>query len=254
MKKLLFAVIILLACCGCEKDDADLTNPTSKISFVTSRKVGGTIAVTFDENELPAKVIGAIPIHEEAIDMDGGIFMAGVVEVTYELTAQTVIIEGDFTGLRCSENDLTSLDVSQCPHLSYLDCGSNELTVLDLSKNVELKNIACCHNKLATLDVSKNSELEILACYNNQLTVLDLSNNKKLLSLSCYLNDIKADNMLKLTNSLRQIPLDEPIDPWVYYSARRLYLYVASAEEGNELPEAAIKIAEDKNWEVYRQQ
>ena len=60
--------------------------------------------------------------------------------------------------------------------------------------------------------------------------------------------------MLKLTNSLRQIPLDEPIDPWVYYSARRLYLYVASAEEGNELPEAAIKIAEDKNWEVYRQQ
>ncbi|KAK3582200.1 hypothetical protein CHS0354_023736 [Potamilus streckersoni] len=90
--------------------------------------------------------------------------------------------------LDCSNNQLSTLDVSKNVALRYLDCYSNLLTSLDVSKNVLLRELLCQYNQLGTLNVSKNVALTELACNYNQLTTLDVSENVLLTSLVCYSN------------------------------------------------------------------
>jgi len=85
----------------------------------------------------------------------------------------------DFTALttlRCYENQLTSLDVSNNPALNYLLCYSNQLTSLDFSNNTALTILNCFNNQLTSLDVSNNIALNYLLCDYNQLTSLDVRN------------------------------------------------------------------------------
>jgi hypothetical protein len=73
-------------------------------------------------------------------------------------------------GLNCSNNQLTSLDVSKNNALNTLVCSNNQLTSLDVSKSASLYRLDCSNNQLTTLDVSQNTRLIELSCYDNQLT------------------------------------------------------------------------------------
>ena len=86
---------------------------------------------------------------------------------------------GDLT---CSNNQLTSLDVTGCASLTRLSCAGNQLSSLDVSNNTALEGLYCNENQLTTLDVSKNTELKTLACGKNKLSNLDISKNIKLFS------------------------------------------------------------------------
>ena len=66
--------------------------------------------------------------------------------------------------LRCKNNQLTSLDLSQNTVLEGLDCSSNKLTSLDLSQNTVLEELDCYKNQLTSLDLSQNIVLEALFC------------------------------------------------------------------------------------------
>ncbi|MBA7524899.1 hypothetical protein ES705_17044 [subsurface metagenome] len=77
-------------------------------------------------------------------------------------------------GLDCSNNQLTTLDVSNNTALKLLICRFNQLTTLDV--NTDLGQLICSNNQLTTLDVSNNTYLTLLDCSNNQLTTLDVSN------------------------------------------------------------------------------
>lgn len=77
--------------------------------------------------------------------------------------------------LSCSDNQLTSLDVSRNSALQWLSCYKNKLTSLDVSKNTNLTLLYCDSNQLTSLDVSQNNKLEKLYCSENQLTSLKLS-------------------------------------------------------------------------------
>ena len=94
--------------------------------------------------------------------------------------------------LDCSENQLTSLDVSKNTELTYLYCFNNQLTELDVSQNKALKTLDCSDNQLTELDVLRHTELGSLVCSNNQLTSLDVSQNTKLWSLNCSPPDSAA--------------------------------------------------------------
>ena len=96
----------------------------------------------------------------------------------------------NLTKLKCSENQLTELDVSQNKELEYLDCVGNQLTELDVSQNPALKYLHCSDNQLTELDVRSNTALERLLCQKNQLTSLDVSQNTNLVRLSCSDNKI----------------------------------------------------------------
>ena len=61
------------------------------------------------------------------------------------------------------------------PNLKRLLCSENNLTSLDVSKNIALKVLWCEKNNLTSLDVSKNTALTVLDCHQNSLTSLDVS-------------------------------------------------------------------------------
>lgn len=241
-----------------------------QITLTTNKKIGETIVLRFSKDNVPTEVIGAKKTNEEYVYMEGGFFEAGVMDVTYTLTAQTVILKSDIVRLRCWDNDLTGLDVSKCPNLTLLQCDGNQLTQLNISNNPELiiltcndnqltqldvtKNakliyLDCARNNLTTLDVSKNTELGVFSCANNKLTSLDISNNKLIYNLDCSNNRIKAAEMSKIIKSLRDWKYATIIYPWALITDHAtLYAVSDNSTEGNEISEEDVKIAQDKNW------
>ena len=101
--------------------------------------------------------------------------------------------------LRCTDNQLTALDVSENTALTKLNCCFNKLTSLDVSKNTALTILECNANRLTALDVSKNTALTELNCSINELTALDVSKNTALISLSCVCNQLTSLDVSKNT-------------------------------------------------------
>jgi len=97
--------------------------------------------------------------------------------------------------LECSNNQLTSLDISKNTNLIFLYCGLNQLTSLDISKNTAIQELWCGDNPITNLDVSKNTALEWLYCNNSQLTSLDVSKNTALKCLYCHENQMTSLNV-----------------------------------------------------------
>ena len=160
---------------------------TNVITFTTAKEVGKKISLFM-------KYSGAAPTLSGAT----GTPKSGKT-LSYTLTSQTVTIQGDVTVLLCSENQLTTLDVSKNTALTTLDCSKNQLTALAVSQNIALKWLSCSYNQLTTLDVSKNTALTRLDCRKNPLTALDVSKNTKLKYLFCSKNQLTALDVSKNT-------------------------------------------------------
>ena len=112
------------------------------------------------------------------------------------------------TKLDCSNNQLTSLDVSKNTALTELDCAGNLLTSLDVSKNTALENLSCSNNQLTSLNVSENTILTSLSCNVNKLNSLDMSACAALKSLECSGNLLTTLNISKNTE-LEQLYCNE---------------------------------------------
>ena len=112
----------------------------------------------------------------------------------------------NLTNLNCSDNPLTSLDVSVFPELIELNCAncfnkssqsrSYENGVLDLSANTKLQALSCGNNGLREL-ILPDSPLKNIYCNNNQLKSLDLSKNESLEFVNCEYNQIEEIDLSK---------------------------------------------------------
>ncbi len=102
--------------------------------------------------------------------------------------------------LYCDDNQLTSLDISDCSLLIDILCNNNQLTSLDISNNPMLWILNCANNRLTSLDVSSNVGLADLDCSGNLLTKLDISNNRRLMTwlYGDYQGCISIQNMPSL--------------------------------------------------------
>ncbi len=83
--------------------------------------------------------------------------------------------------------------------LMYLYCSDNQLTSLDVSKNVALRELDCSNNKLTSLSTANNTVLQELNCSNNQISSLSLYNNTALTDLNCSNNQISSLSITKST-------------------------------------------------------
>lgn len=122
--------------------------------------------------------------------------------------------------LDCSNNYLTSLDLSECAKLVYLnfsynqietlnlsgciilgslDCSFNQLDILNLPELSMLTRLDCSVNQLVTLNLSGLSVLENLDCSNNQLTTLNAVDYTTLKELQCARNNLTILNVLGCT-------------------------------------------------------
>ena len=98
------------------------------------------------------------------------------------------------SSLYCNDNDLTYLNVS-IPNLSRLECHYNDLTTLDLSNTPELKNLNAEVNDFTTIDFSANIKLEELNIRQNDLKTLELPTNTLLKVLDCEFNRLTNINV-----------------------------------------------------------
>lgn len=99
------------------------------------------------------------------------------------------------TNLRCDSNQLTFLNLSGNPNLTFVTCRFNDLATLNVSSNSNLVQILADGNDLTTLDLPNHPNLETLWISNNDLTSLDLSNCPNLQELSCQNNLLTSLNL-----------------------------------------------------------
>lgn len=71
------------------------------------------------------------------------------------------------------------------PNLKILDCSNNNISSLDVSKNTYLKTLECWSNNISVLDLSQNTSLVELTCHGNPIKSLDLRNCKSLRNVLC---------------------------------------------------------------------
>lgn len=94
--------------------------------------------------------------------------------------------------LRISHNQLTSLDVSSNPDIIELVCSNNQLTNIDVTNNLNLDYLDIKGNYISSLDISGNSYLRYVICSDNQLTSLDFSANPNIIHLKCLNNELTS--------------------------------------------------------------
>jgi hypothetical protein len=172
-------------------------------------------------------------------------------------SAHTITITGkNITHLRCSNEQLTNLDVSKNPALRDLDCNNNQLTGLDMRKNTVLLSLNCLGNSLTSLDVSKNTALTYLHVSWNQLTSLDVRKNKKLTGLFFGANELTSldvsENkaLIHLDCSYNQFSVDALNALMGTLSTHNAFKIIwIGNNPGTDACDQSI--AKDKGWNVY---
>ena len=158
------------------------------------------------------------------------------------LTSLDVSKNTKLVALYCSNNKITSLNLTKNTALKTLDCSNNTLGSLDVSKNTALTKLYCASCGLNTLDVSKNTALTDLSCLGNNLTALNLTNNKALNTIQVHLNSIKGTNMDALVASL---PKNNTTPLY------KFYVYYKHSTEGNVFTKAQATAAKARGWQPY---
>ena len=89
--------------------------------------------------------------------------------------------------INCSNNSLTTIDLTGLTALEYLNCSYNTSTLatLDVTDLTNLEEMDCSNNPLTALDVTDLASLQILNCSGNNFTYLSVSGLTNLQSLTC---------------------------------------------------------------------
>ena len=124
--------------------------------------------------------------------------------------------------LRCYQNQLTSIDISQNGYLENINCVYNSLSTLNVSQNPLLVTIWAYENNIKSIDVTQNPLLDILWLYGNHLTEINLTQNFNLKDVALSYNQLSnldisqnlslealqvSDNLLTSLNVSQQLNL-----------------------------------------------
>lgn len=179
------------------------------ISFVAITVATNAQNVTIPDANFKAYLVGNISINtnadteiqvSEAQAYSGGINCSGFsIANLGGIESFISLIE-----LNCSNNQLTTLDVSSNTLLTNLNFGSNQISTVNLSSNALISYLYCDNNLLETIDVSALSDLVYLSMYSNNLVSIDLTQNSFLTHLWCMFNPLEA---LDLSQNLNFIML-----------------------------------------------
>lgn len=122
-----------------------------------------------------------------------------------------------FTNLQtlwCTNNELTSLDLSGLANLKSLRCYANQLASLNVSGLTSLQTLECNDNQLVSLDLSGLTNLQSLQCNSNELVSLNLSDQMSFQSLQCISNQLIS---LFIKNGRNETTLEFSSNPNLAY-------------------------------------
>lgn len=91
------------------------------------------------------------------------------------------------TNLFLTSNNLTSINITKNPRLSELNIASNKISVLDISQNTRLTYLNIGYNKISQLDITKSNLLDTFMIQGNPINTIDVSKTK-------YLRQFVIDN------------------------------------------------------------
>lgn len=152
-----------------------------------------------------------------------------------------------FTGitwLKCSNNNLTTLDVSNNSSLTIVDAFFNQLSSVILNNN-SLDNVQLSNNNLTTIDVSTSINITALSLNDNPISVIDVSNNLSLTLLgisntSISQVDLSNHNAFQrlfasntLIDSLNLIANQNLNTLWIFNNQNLNYLNVKNGNNTN---------------------
>lgn len=101
---------------------------------------------------------------------------------------QDLTIYGNIAVLECSNNQLTTLDVTALPALTHLISRKNYIQEMDLSCNPELRLVYVQDSPLESLDLAGNPRIDSVIVTNNRLNTLKLASHPSLEVLVCSTN------------------------------------------------------------------
>ena len=150
-----------------------------------------------------AEAVNTLALNNKGINslqgIEGFVNVTSIVCSNNNLTSLNLSSNTALQTLDCSNNNLSSIDISNNTSLTYLIAINSQLTSLDISSNTLLTYLSVPFNQLTNLNVSNNTVLETMYVHSNELTSLDVSNLSLLQTLYCYSNDITNLNVSNAT-------------------------------------------------------
>lgn len=184
MKKILFVLPILTVCfASCEKDKGTEAGGVTEDGIIIFKDQNFLNAL-LDIDGIDANRDGQISVDEASKVTELDVCDCAIKDMS-EIKYFTSLAELD-----CSENLITTLDLSGNPKLESLSCYYNLLTDLNVSGNAKLTYLECDENNLTRLDVSKCPYLTELRFAINQISTIDVSNNPELIGIFCDTNPL----------------------------------------------------------------
>ena len=196
------------------------------------------------DSNLPGYLTGVVYIGEETFPDDT--FRSWVLQQSYGQDYLLTAAEMDgIKSLYVNNKQIADLTgIENFTKLTILNCSQNQLTTLDVTRLTNLTQLSCAQNKLEALDLSQNTALVSLNCSQNQLKQLDLSSNNKLNTVQCY------SNMLKPIHIKDLIDQHLPDRTGNALEGTLRILDCDDENEGNDLTNVDITLATNKNWKV----
>lgn len=160
----------------------------------------------------------------------------------------------ELTRLECDNNQLTTLDLSECSELYLLRCNNNQLTSLDVSQNTLLKELQCDDNQLTSLNAMECAKLEKLFCSNNRLTALNVAGCEMLIYLFCSNNqleelDVSGTGISRIEcyrNRIKGTEMDALVESLPIGGGQMNVIF--NENEQNEMTTKQVMAALSKNW------
>jgi hypothetical protein len=187
--------------------DITFTDPHFKAALVANQQINTNGDGEIQKAEAIA-FSGLLDISSSSIfNLSGIEYFSGMISLNCSdnyITSLNLSSNISLMRLNCSYNKLCSLDIDDCTELLSVDCSNNTISNINLAFNTILNRFSCQNNELTTIDLSNNPDLQQLDCSYNKLNSLDLSENSNILSINCANNQLTDLNISNSNN--RNIP------------------------------------------------
>jgi Leucine-rich repeat (LRR) protein len=180
--------------------------------FGTITVVGGTVeeVVNIPDAAFKAYLVGNASINlnsDSEIQVSEAEAFTGTINCTTLGIADLTGIEAftGITGLNCSNNNITALNLNGNTLLTELYCNGNALKSLDVSNLSALMTLDCSDNDISALNLSSNIALTDIYCTDLHLTDLDLSANPNLTTIDCSQNHMLSSLNVQNGNNMNVV-------------------------------------------------
>jgi hypothetical protein len=145
--------------------------------------------------------------------------------------------------------NLSNLDLSQNPLISFLILNDNNLSEIDVTNNPLIEQLYIRNNQISIIDLSQNPVLRVLGVNNNPLTSLDVAANPNLQGIDFSNTNIYA---MDLSNNPSLCAVEGNDIDWLHYvnikNGNNIELINANCYNG-ELIDSGLNLSNNPNLE-----